>query len=56
MRHDLLPREGKFYKANLHSHSVISDGRLTPEEMRDFYREHGYSVLAITRFSDHQRL
>lgn len=51
MRYDLLPREGTFYKANLHSHSTISDGRLTPEEMRDFYREHGYDVLAIT---DHE--
>ena len=51
MRHDLLPREGQFYKANLHSHSVISDGRLTPEALRDMYRAHGYSVLAIT---DHE--
>ena len=51
MRYDLFPTEGKFYKANLHSPSVISDGRMTPEEMRDFYRAHGYSVLAIT---DHE--
>ena len=51
MRCDLFPTEGAFYKANLHSHSVISDGRMTPEEMRDFYRAHGYSVLAIT---DHE--
>jgi hypothetical protein len=39
------------YKANLHSHSNISDGTLTPEEMADIYREHGYSILAIT---DHE--
>ncbi|MBQ7455781.1 MAG: PHP domain-containing protein [Clostridia bacterium] len=51
MRHDLFPAEGTFYKANLHSHSNISDGHLTPVQMRDFYREHGYSVLAIT---DHE--
>ena len=51
MRHHLLPQEGAFYKANLHAHSVISDGRLTPAELRDLYRSRGYSVLAIT---DHE--
>ena len=39
------------FKANLHSHSVLSDGHLTPEEMVKAYREHGYSILAIT---DHE--
>lgn len=38
-------------KANLHSHSTLSDGRLTPEELIRAYREAGYSVLAIT---DHE--
>ena len=36
------------YKANLHSHSTLSDGCLTPEEMAAAYREQGYSILAIT--------
>ncbi len=39
------------FKANLHSHSVLSDGKLTPEELVEIYREHGYAVLAIT---DHE--
>ena len=39
------------YKANLHSHTVLSDGSLTPEQMVKAYREHGYSILAIT---DHE--
>lgn len=39
------------YKANLHSHSTISDGNLTPEEMKQAYRDHGYSILSIT---DHE--
>ncbi len=39
------------YKANLHSHSNLSDGRLTPEELIRAYREAGYSILAIT---DHE--
>ena len=50
---DLLPREGNFYKANLHCHSVISDGRKTVEELKEFYKAHGYSVLA---FTDHDVL
>ena len=40
------------YKANLHSHSNLSDGELTPREMKDAYKAHGYSVLCIT---DHER-
>lgn len=42
----------KQYKANLHCHSVLSDGHLTPEELKKIYKAHGYSVLAIT---DHER-
>ena len=29
----LLPGSGNFYKANLHCHTTISDGRKTPEEV-----------------------
>lgn len=35
-------------KGNLHSHSVNSDGKLTPEEMKEAYRSHGYDFLAVT--------
>ena len=31
----LLPKEGTFYKANLHCHTVVSDGDLTPEQVKD---------------------
>ena len=48
MRKYLLPQTGKFYKANLHSHSTVSDGILSPEEMKKLYVEHGYSVIAYT--------
>ena len=51
MKQYLLPEQGSFYKANLHCHSTISDGTLTPEQLRDAYKAHGYSVLAIT---DHE--
>lgn len=48
----LISPEQKQYKANLHCHSVLSDGKKTPEQLKEMYREHGYSILAIT---DHER-
>ncbi|MBE6713641.1 MAG: PHP domain-containing protein [Ruminococcaceae bacterium] len=41
----------KQYKANLHCHSNLSDGKRTPWELKEMYKSHGYSVLAIT---DHE--
>ena len=58
MKINLLP--GKhIYKANLHTHSTLSDGNLTPEELAKLYYEHGYQVLSITDhefFMDHSNL
>ncbi len=48
MKIELLPKDLNYYKANLHSHSTLSDGGVTPEEMKAAYKEKGYSVLAIT--------
>ena len=48
MKKYLLPNEGNFYKANLHCHSSLSDGTLTPKELKDLYKANGYSVLAYT--------
>ncbi len=50
MKYYLLPQNGHFYKANLHTHSLISDGTRTVEEIKTDYMAHGYSVVA---FSDH---
>jgi len=44
----LIPENGNFYKANLHSHSTVSDGELTPEEMKKLYMDNGYSIIAYT--------
>lgn len=46
-----LLKQKKYYKANLHTHSIVSDGRLTPEEVRDAYKGEGYSILALTDHS-----
>lgn len=48
----LIPETGTFYKANLHCHTVHSDGHLTPEEVKKAYMGQGYSVVAYT---DHNR-
>ena len=44
----LLSSNKKQYKANLHCHSVRSDGKLTPEELKSLYKANGYDILAIT--------
>lgn len=48
MKKYLLSKEGTFYKANLHCHSTVSDGQLTPEELKMAYMEQGYSIIAYT--------
>ena len=48
MRKYLLPKDGQFYKANLHCHSNYSDGTLEPEEIKRQYMEKGYSIVAYT--------
>jgi hypothetical protein len=44
---------GSFLRGNLHTHTTVSDGELTPQESVDLYRRNGYDFLAIT---DHNRL
>lgn len=48
MRKYLLPKGGNFYKVNLHCHSTFSDGKRTPEELKEEYMAHGYSAVAFT--------
>ena len=44
----LISPHKKQYKANLHSHSTLSDGRKTPEQLKEMYKNKGYSILSIT--------
>ena len=48
MKKYLLPKNGNFYKANLHCHTTFSDGDLTPAEVKKIYSEKGYSIVAYT--------
>ena len=48
MRKYLLPKDGNFYKANLHCHTTVSDGKWTPEKVKEEYKKKGYSIVAYT--------
>ena len=48
MKKYLLPKEGNFYKANLHAHGTGSDGEFSPEQMKEEFKKRGYQVLCIT--------
>ena len=51
---DLLRKNGPFYKANLHCHTTLSDGRMTAAQVKDWYKSHGYSIVAFTDHSKYQ--
>lgn len=53
MKTFLISPDQAVYKANLHCHTIFSDGHLTPEQVKEEYRKRGYSIVA---FSDHEYL
>ena len=48
-----LDSDKKRFKANLHCHTRLSDGRAAPETVKEEYKKRGYSVVA---FTDHEHL
>ena len=40
--------KGLWFKGNLHSHTTVSDGKLTPKQLVYLYKNRGYSFLALT--------
>ena len=44
----LFSESDKLYKANLHTHTTVSDGQMTPEELKEWYMAAGYSIIAYT--------
>lgn len=48
---DLLKKNGPYFKANLHCHTTLSDGKMTPAQVKDWYKAHGYSIVAYTDHS-----
>ena len=51
--HVYLDQAKNYYKANMHCHTTNSDGRATPETVKEEYKKHGYSVVA---FTDHDHI
>ena len=49
----LLPKVSRYFKANLHTHSNISDGKLSREEVKEAYKALGYQILCLT---DHKTI
>lgn len=49
----LIDAGKKQFKANLHCHSNLSDGKWSPEKIKQEYKKRGYAVVCIT---DHERL
>src|ERR1041384_2925480 len=39
---------GQWYKGNLHTHSYWSDGDDFPEMIMDWYKTHGYQLVALS--------
>lgn len=48
MKKFLIPEKGSFYKVNLHCHTTVSDAKLSPEQIKEAYKSHGYSAVAFT--------
>ena len=48
MEKSLFHSSGDFYKANLHGHTKVSDGRESVEEVKGIYKSMGYQILAYT--------
>ena len=53
MKKYIISPELNWYRANMHCHSNISDGSLTPDKIKEEYKKRGYSIVAYT---DHEIL
>ncbi len=53
MKKYILPNNVNWYRANMHCHSTVSDGHYTPKEIKELYKQMGYSVIAYT---DHEAI
>ena len=48
MKTSYFSQDGVWLKGNIHSHSTVSDGLLTPEELAQAYAARGYDFLSMT--------
>ena len=45
---DLLKTNGKFYKANMHCHTTLSDGKMTAAEVKELYIDEETDELVLS--------
>ncbi|MBR3815336.1 MAG: hypothetical protein IKJ27_01270 [Clostridia bacterium] len=43
-----INKQGTWFKGNLHNHTNLSDGELSPQELIQQYKNEGYSFISIT--------
>ena len=48
MNHLPFDKPGRFWRGNLHTHSTLSDGDVTPADVCRRYREAGYDFISLT--------
>ena len=48
MKKSYFGSKGLWLKGNIHSHSTVSDGKLSPQELVRSYKEKGYDFLSLT--------
>lgn len=53
MKKQLYIKSKNVYKANMHCHTTVSDGKYSPEEIKSMYTAKGYSIVA---FTDHRQI
>lgn len=51
-RLSLAPPDG-WYRGNLHTHTTVSDGDVSPQEVAVWYQDHGYDFVFLT---DHDKI
>lgn len=48
MTTDFFAQPGRFFRGNLHTHSTLSDGALSPAEVCRRYKAEGYDFISLT--------
>ena len=51
--HNPFEVDGNWFRGNLHTHTTVSDGDLSPADMSGVYRENGYDFVYLT---DHYKV
>ena len=53
---DISPfsQPGQFWRGNLHTHSTLSDGTLSPDKVVDAYKDTGYDFIMLSEHFVHR--